>query len=58
MSEKLKKLIKPETTEHERAAQKAAVKRYKKVKLIPFLRFSFLRIKSHVTIMIVSAESA
>ena len=49
--------IKPETTLHESPARTEAVRMYRKVRFTPFLRFSFLRIKSQVTRIIVNAES-
>lgn len=39
---------KPETTLHESPAKTEAVRMYRKVRFTPLLRFSFLRIKSHV----------
>ena len=48
---------KPETTLHESPAKTEAVRMYRKVRFTPLLRFSFLRIKSQVTRIIVNAES-
>lgn len=48
---------KPETTLHESPAKTEAVRMYRKVRFKPLLRFSFLRIKSQVTRIIVNAES-
>ena len=42
---------------HESPATTEAVRMYRKVRFKPLLRFSFLRIKSQVTRIIVNAES-